>query len=561
MGERENEREASETGECSDTTSVSRSCSPSASSTSSDVEDAEDYKKGGYHPTKIGDTFKQGKYVVVKKLGWGHFSTVWLVKSLEEKDGETGKEVFGAMKIQKSASHYTEAAMDEVKILKQIKEKDPLGQQPVANLLDWFEHLGPNGKHVCIVLESLGDNLLTLVKMYDYSGIPMEVVKMVARSTLAALDFLHSKLDIIHTDLKPENILLVGKVPKLVKKKKKKKSSKKNKKNGGGEDSKSKSGSKNNEKKNEKKKSCQDGSNGNGQHDCKSCIPPGGGGGGGGKIAQALASGIALTKNQKKKLKKKQKKLAAQQQKLSASQGKESCCASEKKKNEATDHPGGTGKGEAETREREAKNGKSSKTGSTQPASEKEEEVLSHREILASIPKECKVIDLGNACWTYKKFTSDIQTRQYRCPEVILGAAYSTPADIWSLACIIFELITGDYLFEPKSSQNYSRDEDHLALFQEALGKIPKRLALKGKFARDFFNRHGELRHIKKLQHWPLVDVFVEKYGIDEEEASELSSFLLPMLEYEPTARATAKQCLEHPFLKKKVKMGEKSCY
>jgi len=84
---------------------------------------------------------------------------------------------------------------------------------------------------------------------------------------------------------------------------------------------------------------------------------------------------------------------------------------------------------------------------------------------------------------------------------------------------------------------------------------------LKGKFARDFFNRHGELRHIKKLQHWPLVDVFVEKYGIDEEEASELSSFLLPMLEYEPTARATAKQCLEHPFLKKKVKMGEKSCY
>lgn len=29
-----------------------------------------------------------------------------------------------------------------------------------------------------------------------------------------------------------------------------------------------------------------------------------------------------------------------------------------------------------------------------------------------------KVVDFGNACWTYKQFTSDIQTRQYRCPEV-----------------------------------------------------------------------------------------------------------------------------------------------
>ena len=30
---------------------------------------------------------------------------------------------------------------------------------------------------------------------------------------------------------------------------------------------------------------------------------------------------------------------------------------------------------------------------------------------------ECKVVDFGNACWVHKQFTSDIQTRQYRCPE------------------------------------------------------------------------------------------------------------------------------------------------
>ena len=45
-----------------------------------DEEDWEDYVKGGYHPVHIGDTFSDGRYLVVRKLGWGHFSTVWLAK-------------------------------------------------------------------------------------------------------------------------------------------------------------------------------------------------------------------------------------------------------------------------------------------------------------------------------------------------------------------------------------------------------------------------------------------------------------------------------------------------
>lgn len=32
---------------------------------------------GGYYPVRIGDLFN-GRYHVVRKLGWGHFSTVWL---------------------------------------------------------------------------------------------------------------------------------------------------------------------------------------------------------------------------------------------------------------------------------------------------------------------------------------------------------------------------------------------------------------------------------------------------------------------------------------------------
>lgn len=60
-------------------------------------------------------------------------------------------------------------------------------------------------------------------------------------------------------------------------------------------------------------------------------------------------------------------------------------------------------------------------------------------------PIDVKIADLGNACWTYKKFTDDIQTRQYRALEVLIGAGYSTPADIWSTACTVWLLCSFSY--------------------------------------------------------------------------------------------------------------------
>ena len=56
------------------------------------------------------------------------------------------------------------------------------------------------------------------------------------------------------------------------------------------------------------------------------------------------------------------------------------------------------------------------------------------------------------------------------------------------------------------------RDEDHLALCLELLGRMPRRVAGAGRYAKDFFNRAGELRHIKRLRFWPLPDVLADKY-------------------------------------------------
>uniref|UniRef100_A0A5F8HJ13 non-specific serine/threonine protein kinase n=2 Tax=Monodelphis domestica TaxID=13616 RepID=A0A5F8HJ13_MONDO len=160
-----------------------------------------------------------------------------------------------------------------------------------------------------------------------------------------------------------------------------------------------------------------------------------------------------------------------------------------------------------------------------------------------------KIADLGNACWVHKHFTEDIQTRQYRAIEVLIGAEYGPSADIWSTACMAFELATGDYLFEPHSGESYTRDEDHIAHIVELLGDIPPAFALSGRYSREYFTRRGELRHIKNLKHWGLYEVLMEKYEWSLEQATQFTDFLLPMMEYIPERRATAAQCLQHPWL------------
>merc|ERR1719422_2002365 len=106
---------------------------------------------------------------------------------------------------------------------------------------------------------------------------------------------------------------------------------------------------------------------------------------------------------------------------------------------------------------------------------------------------QVKIADLGNACWVTHHYTEDIQTRQYRALEVLLGAGYGPPADIWSTACMAFELATGDYLFEPHSGDDYSRDEDHLAHIIELCGMIPPNIAMSGKYSKHLFRKNGNI--------------------------------------------------------------------
>ena len=525
----------------------------------SEDEGADGYKRGGYHPVRVGEAYKDGRYVVRSKLGWGHFSTCWLCD-----DRETGARV--ALKVQKSAPRDTEAARDEIDIVARARScggsrptratrreaerpsrhhrpgrarrqreeaakaaeaaeaarraaagageggtnrpatlpRHP-GSKCVVKLLDSFEHDGPNGRHVCMAFEVLGDDLLALIKRYDYRGVPLRAVKAVCRDVLLGLDYLHARKKIIHTDLKPENVLLLEPLPGRE-----------------DEDDRDRAGGVAGE------------TNARAHVDDALAAPKGESAEAEAATAEAevakmdisaaASDAAGLTKNQRRKARRRRRRKRRRRR---------------RRVRVGTRHPPG------ETRRRRLRATGRARNLASRRRRGRAAEARAEHEYLDRV--RCRVVDLGNACWTYKQFTQDIQTRQYRCPEVILGAKYGTPADVWSVACIAFELATGDLLFDPRGGKEYDRDEDHLALMMELVGKMPRKIALGGARSREFFNRGGELRHVRSLKFWSARDVLREKYAFGDEEAAAFASE--PMLEFAPERRATAAAALAHPWL------------
>lgn len=464
-------------------------------------EDFEDYCKGGYHPVRVGEKYNNGRYVIVRKLGWGHFSTVWLAQDRENKDKHV------ALKVVRSASHYTETALDEISLLKRIVSANPdhPGRSNVVSLLDSFKHVGPNGVHVCMVFEVLGENLLGLIKRYNHKGIPQTLVKQITKQVLLGLDYLHRECGIIHTDLKPENVLIeIGDVEAIVQEVTEQEEQKKRQRKAS-ETGATPTKSQRNGRVSSRRQSVVTGS-------------------------QPLPS--PLKRNNSNYFSERESTAEPIEGQLQSFAISPSTTTANKDTTTTTTEQ----KEEAETSSPTSSRSSSKSKGQTTTA-------LDDNTICV------KIADLGNACWVDHHFTNDIQTRQYRAPEVLLGSHWGAGADVWSMACMVFELLTGDYLFDPQSGSKYSKDDDHVAQIIELLGRIPPQVLLTGRWTMEFFNRRGELRNIHKLKPWGLKSVLKEKYHYSEQEAELLSSFLLPMLHLSPKKRADAGGMSNHKWV------------
>jgi len=78
-----------------------------------------------------------------------------------------------------------------------------------------------------------------------------------------------------------------------------------------------------------------------------------------------------------------------------------------------------------------------------------------------------KVIDFGSSCFNYKEGFSYVQSRYYRAPEIVLGIPYTAAVDMWSVGCIIAEMVTGRPLF-PAIDEN-----ELMECFVMMFGELP----------------------------------------------------------------------------------------
>ena len=101
---------------------------------------------------------------------------------------------------------------------------------------------------------------------------------------------------------------------------------------------------------------------------------------------------------------------------------------------------------------------------------------------------EIKVIDFGSSCFENEKVYTYIQSRFYRSPEVILGMSYGIEIDMWSLGCILAELLTGYPIFPGENEQ------EQLACIMEIFGPPEKHLIEKSSRKKLFFDSMGKPR-------------------------------------------------------------------
>ena len=170
--------------------------------------------------------------------------------------------------------------------------------------------------------------------------------------------------------------------------------------------------------------------------------------------------------------------------------------------------------------------------------------LVDHMDRPAEMAFSFKICDLGSACSIEHRHSSCVlQTLNYRSIEIILGyPAYNEKIDIWSLACVYFELGTGEYLFNPQVGASFTCEQDLVAQILELLNEpIPTYYLAK---ENGILQSETEVHNIPLLKPWPLFKVFQEKYGFTVEKAESYAGFLNQLLALDFHTRLSASESL-----------------
>jgi hypothetical protein len=159
------------------------------------IEEIEEYQPGGYHPISIGDTFDQGRYRILHKLGFGGSSTVWLAR--DQREGKDRGRIATLKAMRADISSQSPGEIPELAISQTLIQSLPPSHSADFQLVDHhFLVQGPNGSHRFLIYPLAGPSILA---MSDSPGrvagsrrLRADLARKVAKQTATTLHHMHS---------------------------------------------------------------------------------------------------------------------------------------------------------------------------------------------------------------------------------------------------------------------------------------------------------------------------------------------------------------------------------
>jgi serine/threonine-protein kinase SRPK3 len=160
--------------------------------------------------------------------------------------------------------------------------------------------------------------------------------------------------------------------------------------------------------------------------------------------------------------------------------------------------------------------------------------------------------DLSNA--TIEKDIIDnepYQIRAYRSAENILGIKYNIRSESWAIGCILWEILTGDKIFEPNLNQpSIDRDREQLSIMETYLGKINKEITMDCPRSWELYEDSGKIIKHKKVKRMELNEYLSSiRDDLSDEQISQICTFLKKTWYYNHLKRLSAEELLKDEFL------------
>ena len=163
---------------------------------------------------------------------------------------------------------------------------------------------------------------------------------------------------------------------------------------------------------------------------------------------------------------------------------------------------------------------------------------------------EIKITDFGFYCSNKEQFNESFGTRYYQAPENILLGSCCDKVDVWSVGCMLYELLTGEILFDPDSDELGSTDYHHLEMMINTCGEFDSSV-LKSKHGSKFFNKKCKLSDMVYTKDFNSTTFSKLQNRLKEHDIfdNDLCDLLNQMLLLDPNKRIKIKNILIHSWL------------